>query len=120
MDCIFCKIKNKEMPSYIIYEDDLIMIILDAFPNSDGHSLVIPKTHYETIHDVDDDVLLHMFNYAKKYSNIIMDKLNLNSMSFLINYGESQIVKHLHLHIVSDIRGTNTSDIDEIFKKITS
>ena len=40
---IFCKIINKEIPSYTIYEDNIVLVILDINPNSCGHSLIIPK-----------------------------------------------------------------------------
>ena len=43
MDCIFCKIINNEIPSYTIYEDELVKVILDINPSVDGHALIIPK-----------------------------------------------------------------------------
>ena len=47
MDCIFCKIINKEIPSKVLYEDDLVLVIMDVNPVSDGHVLILPKKHYE-------------------------------------------------------------------------
>ena len=46
MDCLFCKMIKGEVPCKKIYEDDLVIGILDLYPDSDGHTLIIPKTHY--------------------------------------------------------------------------
>ena len=51
-DCIFCKIANKEVSAYIVYEDDNFMAFLDLNPQSPGHCQVIPKTHYRWVWDV--------------------------------------------------------------------
>lgn len=52
MDCIFCKIVNKEIPAHIIYEDANFMAFLDINPLSPGHTLVVPKDHYRWVWDV--------------------------------------------------------------------
>ncbi len=52
MNCIFCKIINKEIPSNIVYEDDNFLAFLDINPLSVGHTLVIPKKHYRWVWDV--------------------------------------------------------------------
>ena len=62
MDCIFCKIANKEINSNFVYEDDILMAIMDINPICDGHILIIPKKHYETVFDVPENILSHMYN----------------------------------------------------------
>jgi histidine triad (HIT) family protein len=52
MNCIFCKIVNKEIPANIVYEDDNFLAFLDINPLSVGHTLVIPKKHYRWVWDV--------------------------------------------------------------------
>lgn len=101
-DCLFCKIANKKADALTLYEDDLVMVIMDAFPNCDGHMLVIPKKHYDTIYDVPDDTFIHMQKIAKQYGKIALDKLNKESLTFIVNYGTAQVVKHIHLHILPD------------------
>ena len=103
-DCIFCKIANKEVESLTLYEDDILMVIMDANPDCDGHTLVIPKKHYTDITEVDNETLMHMFDIARKYADIIMKKLNKSAVTYLINYGDSQLVKHLHLHILPNFK----------------
>lgn len=100
MDCIFCKIKNGEIPSKTVYEDELVMVIMDVNPSVDGHMLVIPKKHYTDYMELDDEIIAHMYNIAKIMGNKIMEKLKANSLTLLMNYGDDQIVKHVHLHLL--------------------
>ena len=92
--CLFCKIIKGDVPSYKLYEDDLIIVIMDAYPNVDGHCLIIPKEHYDTFMDIPNDLLIHINDIAKKYTNHIMDRLNAKELSVCINYGNSQKIKH--------------------------
>ena len=64
-DCLFCKIVRKEIPSKILYEDDDILVMLDAFPDTDGHTLVIPKEHFEDIYEIPNEVLIKMISIDK-------------------------------------------------------
>lgn len=113
---IFCKIINGEIPSKTIYEDDKVMVILDVNPRSNGHSLVIPKKHYADIYEVDNDTLIHMWDVARKISNMIEKKLHSNGSTFEINYGIAQEVKHIHLHIVPRYKYEDIADTSEIYK----
>ena len=60
MDCIFCKIIKGDIPSYTIYEDDIVKVFLDVNPMSPGHMLIIPKKHFENLDDIDIDTLTHI------------------------------------------------------------
>ena len=51
-DCIFCKIIRGEIPSYTIYEDDVVKVFLDISPLTNGHCLVIPKKHFKLLADI--------------------------------------------------------------------
>ena len=99
MNCIFCKIINGEIPSYKIYEDDIVLAFLDINPDSDGHTLVIPKKHYTDIMDIDNNTLAHIFDVAKKIKSDIEEKLHCDGITFIQNNGDVQEVKHYHLHI---------------------
>ena len=124
MDCIFCKIINKEIPSKVIYEDDKVLVMLDINPVSDGHALVIPKKHIEDILEVDNETLDYMFKIAKSLMPKIMEKLDAKSLTMLINYGDDQQVKHLHLHLIPDyakgLNNKNVRDIDKVYEILKS
>ena len=99
-DCLFCKIANKEIEAKILYEDEDLMVILDAYPDTDGHTLVIPKKHYEDIYSIDPEMFLKIFTTGKEKAQTLMNKLAKSSLTFLINYGDAQVIKHLHLHLL--------------------
>ncbi len=116
MDCLFCKITNKEIESKILYEDDLIMIILDAFPDAEGHTLIIPKKHYDNYHDLPNNLLIHINHYAKIYGDILMKKLEKHSLTLLNNYGEAQVIKHYHLHLLPNFKEPAKKSIGEVYE----
>ena len=64
MDCLFCDIVKGNVSSYTLYEDELIKVFLDAFPNDTGHTLIIPKKHYSGFDDIDMEVLTHIMEVA--------------------------------------------------------
>ena len=65
-DCIFCKIIKGEIPSRTIYEDDLIKVIMNINPATNGHLLVLPKEHYENLFDLDEKILNHSIKLVKE------------------------------------------------------
>lgn len=99
MDCIFCKIISGEIPCMKVYEDDLVLAFLDVNPDSDGHTLIIPKNHYKDIFDIPTNTLSHIYDVAQKIMKELEEKLNCNGFSLLQNNGSVQEVKHYHLHI---------------------
>lgn len=114
--CLFCKIARKEVPSKILYEDKDLMVILDAYPDTDGHTLVIPKKHYEDIYEVPDDILVKMFKAAKKETKNLMFKLDKSALTLLFNYGDAQVIKHIHLHLLPDfMHKTHNLDKEEVY-----
>lgn len=103
-DCLFCKIVKKEVPANILYEDDNILVMLDAYPDTDGHTLVIPKKHYEDIYDIPAQELTELLNIGKLEAKKLMKCLDKNALTFLINYGDDQVIKHIHLHLLPNFQ----------------
>lgn len=99
MDCIFCKIVNGEIPSYTLYEDDLVKVFLDANPDVNGHTLIVPKKHYQDLFDIDNDTLIHIMEVARKIDKLLKDKLHTDGLTLVQNNGLKQEVKHFHLHL---------------------
>lgn len=99
MDCLFCKIIKREIPSYTIYEDDVVKVFLDINPDSNGHVLIIPKEHTLDFLSISDVTLQHINMVAKKIIPKLMNLLNANGITLVQNNGDVQEVKHFHLHL---------------------
>ena len=99
MECLFCKIINGEIPCYKIYENDTVLAFLDINPDSDGHTLIIPKKHFTDLDDIDTETLTNINIASKKIKKILEEKLNCDGISLLQNNGDVQEVKHYHLHL---------------------
>ena len=118
-DCLFCKIVRGEIPSKKIYEDDLVIGILDIEPNGEGHTLIIPKTHYTDYKELPDELVLHIHKVAQKVSDKLESKLHKNNVSFIVNYMDAQVIKHFHLHIVPAFGKEITKTQDEVYELMT-
>ena len=121
MDCIFCKIIRKEIPSKTIYEDELVTVIMDINPKVDGHLLIIPKKHYTDYQSLDQEITTHIFEVAKTFGNKELKSLNVKSLSLVINYGDAQEVKHFHMHLLPEYEKAHKikRSIDENFELLT-
>ena len=118
MDCLFCKIINGEIPSYKVYEDDLVFAFLDVNPKENGHTLIVPKKHYTDYLELDDEIFIHIFDVAKKLGQEICEKLNAEGTTFVWNYGSEQVIKHFHLHILPRYKNKTEATVEEIYEKI--
>lgn len=100
--CIFCKIVKGEIPSYKIYEDDYVYAFLDIGDDCIGHTLVIPKEHYDNILEVPEQILLKVMSAVQKISKHYVDNCGFTGVNVLNNSGidAQQSVMHLHMHIL--------------------
>lgn len=105
--CIFCKIINGELPSSKVYENENVFAFLDIGPVNKGHTLVIPKKHFETIFDVPDDILKEVILVVKKITGAVKKSVNANGISIAMsNYkAAGQLVPHAHFHIMPRFAG---------------
>ena len=101
-NCVFCAIAAGEIPSFKVYEDDLVLAYLDINPFSKGHTLVIPKAHTEGLLDTSDETLAAVIARVKKIAAHLKTALPCDGFNILQNNGEAagQTVKHVHFHIV--------------------
>ena len=101
-DCIFCKIINKELPSYTIYEDNDFIAILDLFPGALGHTILIPKQHAENLFELPNEIAAKCLVTAKKLALAIKTALGCSGINVLQNNGvdAGQSVNHLHIHLI--------------------
>ncbi|MHA1991252.1 MAG: HIT family protein [Candidatus Hodarchaeales archaeon] len=101
-DCIFCKIIKREIPSKIVFENDLNLVFLDISPISKGHTIVIPKNHYSTLEDIPNHELVETLKVVKMISIRIHQKLDITGYNILQNNfaAAGQVINHFHIHIV--------------------
>ncbi|MGL5978397.1 MAG: HIT family protein [Erysipelotrichaceae bacterium] len=100
--CIFCKIVNKEIPNYTLYEDDLILAFLDISQVTRGHTLIIPKVHCDTFLTCPPETLAHLSVKAQELAKHIEKQTGCKGMNILTNVNEvaGQSVHHFHLHLI--------------------
>jgi len=101
-DCIFCKIIKGDIDSVKVYEDDEVLAFLDAFPDTEGHSLIVPKQHFENIFDIDSHILQKIVVVGQNLAIKMRQSLGAIGVHLANNNGKGaeQIVHHFHLHVI--------------------
>ena len=99
--CIFCKIIKGEIPSYKIYEDENTYAFLDIADDAIGHTLVIPKKHYENVLDIPAEELQKVIASVQKISKHYTENCGYTGVNIMNASGidAQQSVFHLHFHI---------------------
>jgi histidine triad (HIT) family protein len=136
--CNFCKIVSGENPASIVYEDGNVLVFMDLHPANVGHTLVVPREHWETIYDIPEKILADLFVVVKRVSIAVKKAVGAEGISIL-QFNEraaGQSVKHFHVHVIPRFRGDSISksigsrlgfagfekaegrNLDEIAKKI--
>jgi histidine triad (HIT) family protein len=116
MDCIFCKISKKEIQSKIITETNKSIAFLDVFPLSRGHTLVIPKCHYEKVQDMTDMDNADLFNTVHKVISKV-DKLTGATLLAIHNGKDSgQEIPHVHVHLIPRQSSDQAGPVHSMFK----
>lgn len=114
MDCLFCSIVKKEIPSNIIYEDDYTIAFLDIFPAADGHVLVIPKKHFVELKEMPREEHVNLIETIKKIYPVIEKVTNCDGIHLIENYGIAQEIKHVHFHIIPTYSTNKVININSI------
>ena len=130
MDCLFCGIINKKQDAHVIFEDDSHIAIMDKYPIQKGHSLIMPKAHYEKVIDMSDDAVGKLFSMVPKIARGIIAATGADGFNIGQNNGRSanQIIPHVHVHIIPRYNKvgnpwtrrmiTNENDLNDLAKKI--
>lgn len=105
MDCIFCKIVKGELPSNLVYEDDLIMCFLTIEPINEGHVLIIPKNHYLDTDEIPTEIVTSMMVLSKRIVKVIKEKYSPDGYSIMQNGGEFNDIGHYHMHVFPRYKG---------------
>lgn len=101
-DCIFCKIVKGQLPSDKIFEDEKFLAFLDIYPVKPGHTLVIPKKHYDDFSRTPNEILAKMMEVIDKVSKAVVKTVEAQGFNLNLNNGSAagQMVGHTHFHII--------------------
>lgn len=100
--CIFCKIIEKQIPNAIIYEDKKFLAFMDRYPINHGHSLLVPKQHFNNILEMPKELVGELYSMVPFLANAIIKTIDSDGFNINQNNGRSanQIIPHVHVHIV--------------------
>ncbi|MBI4089432.1 MAG: HIT domain-containing protein [Candidatus Levybacteria bacterium] len=103
--CVFCKIRDREIPKEFTYEDEDIMVFPDIYPLKPVHLLIIPKKHIKDFLEFEEGTLL---GKLKKIIQRMIKKSGLSNKGYrlTINGGGAQIIDHLHIHLLGPLGKT--------------
>ena len=103
VDCVFCNLPSQR----VWFEEKNVLVFRDAYPISDGHSLIIPKRHVKSIFELNEDEMRDVFLALRKAKNGIYTDLNPDGFNVGINDGVAagQTVMHLHIHLIPRFLG---------------
>ena len=97
MNSIFTKIIKREIPAFIIHEDDFFIAFLDINPIQKGHTLIVPKTEIDYFFDIEDDLLSKMLLFTKKIAKAIKKTIECKKISMSVIGLE---IPHAHIHLI--------------------
>ncbi len=104
---IFAKILKGELPCHRVYEDDLALVLMDIFPQSRGHTLIVPKAASRNLLDADPAVLSALMPLVKRVASAVKAATNADGIR-LAQFNEAsagQTVPHLHFHVIPAYEG---------------
>ena len=130
-DCVFCKIIKGELPSSKVYESYNTLAFLDINPVNIGHTIVIPKKHFNNLYDTPEEFLCEMMKITKNLSIAIKSATKADGINLEMNNDRAagQLVNHIHWHIVPRFEGDgfthwhgkrpyNEGEMSEVAEKI--
>jgi histidine triad (HIT) family protein len=101
-ECVFCQIIRKQLPASVVYEDDQVIAFLSNHPVNEGHTLVLPKKHYENLYEISEDEASYLFRVVKRVTHAVRDATSAEGIRVVQNNGSAagQVIFHLHIHII--------------------
>ena len=136
--CIFCHISkhpDEDNDLHVLYRDEKCFIVMNKYPYTPGHFMIIPHTHTDKLEELNSEVWLHMSNLAQKGVRLLKETLNAQGVNIGMNLGAAGgagIAEHIHMHLVPRWeRDTNfitaiadtrvySTDFQKIYEKIKS
>ena len=134
--CVFCHISSHEQDDeklHVLYRDEKCFIVMNKYPYTPGHFMIIPHHHTDALEELDTEIWLHMSELAQKGVRMLKDGFGAHGVNLGMNLGSAGgagIAEHIHLHLVPRWRGdTNfitsigetrvySSDFEKIYRKL--
>ncbi|HEU4565463.1 MAG TPA: HIT family protein [Gemmatimonadaceae bacterium] len=100
--CIFCDIIHGAAEVSVCYEDADALAFMDIQPVNPGHTLVVPRRHYESLADIPSELAMHLFAVAMELGPVIRGVTGVEDMNLVVSSGEAagQDVYHYHVHLI--------------------
>lgn len=107
MDCVFCRIRDGQIPSTRVYEDERTIAFMDINPATRGHTLVIPRAHVQDVHEIETEELQAVAAMAQRIAALAREKLGADGVNLLNSNGPAawQTVFHFHMHVIPRYSG---------------
>ncbi len=136
--CVFCHISTHETDdeaSHVLYRDEHCFVVMNRYPYTPGHFMIIPHLHTDKLEDLESHVWLHMSDLAQKGVRLLKECFSAQGVNIGMNLGSAAgagIAEHIHMHLVprwsgdtnfiTSIGGTRvySTEFEEIYKKILS
>ena len=115
MDCVFCRIRDGQIPSTRVYEDERTIAFMDINPLNEGHTLVISRAHATTLFEADEEDLRAAIATAKRVATAIREALRPDGLNLLQANGVAafQSVPHFHFHLIPRAHAATLFEADE-------
>jgi len=131
-NCIFCQIVAGDIPAKTLYEDDAAVAFLDAYPLTEGHTLVIPKAHHEHLQDVPEGEAAGWYAAVHRVAAVLQAALDAPALTVGLNNGKlaGQAVPHVHMHLIprydhdgggtlhAVVQQAEQRSVDEVFERL--
>ena len=114
--CLFCKIIRREAPASIVYEDEKVIAFLGIRPLNEGHTLVIPREHYETVYEIPEELNAHIYKIVKRAAIAVKTATKADGITIIQQNGHAagQEIFHLHVHVVPRYEGQKLPKFTDI------
>ncbi|QGN07898.1 HIT family protein [Halorhabdus sp. CBA1104] len=117
-DCVFCAIVAEELPSHTVFETEDALAFLDTNPLAEGHTLVVPKTHYEQLDDVPAETATEFYAALHDVVPAVEAAVDAPATTVAVNNGEAagQEVPHVHAHVVPRFEDDAAGPVHALFR----
>lgn len=117
-DCVFCRIASGKIPAKIMLQNESAMALLDAFPLSVGHTLVIPRSHYAKLQDMKRPDAMALFEMTWQVVSAVEAGSQTMATTIAVHNGREagQEIPHVHVHLIPRKPGDGAGPVHSMFR----